>query len=116
MRFLIGKYTLFKGDSQSCMNGWSETPPGSCRVCIVNDEGNVLMDKLVRQKERVTDFRTKYSGIRPADLHESKAVPLEEVQEEAAKLMKDRVLVGHAIQNDLKVFTNPQLEACSPYC
>ena len=67
------------------------------------------MDKFVRQKEKVTDFRTKYSGIRPADIHESKAVPLEEVQEEAAKLMKDRTLVGHSIQNDLKVCSIPWL-------
>ena len=30
------------------------------RVCIVNNDGSVLMDKFVRPKERITDFRTRY--------------------------------------------------------
>jgi hypothetical protein len=34
------------------------------RVCIVNNHGAVLMDKFARPKERVTDFRTRFSGIR----------------------------------------------------
>lgn len=37
---------------------------GYSRVCIVNNHGAVLMDKFARPKERVTDFRTRYSGIR----------------------------------------------------
>lgn len=60
------------------------------------------MDKFVRQKERVTDYRTRYSGIRPEDVTGSKAEPFAVVQKEAADFFKGRVLVGHAIQNDLK--------------
>lgn len=32
------------------------------RVCIVNSAGNVLLDRYVRPKEKVTDFRTRVSG------------------------------------------------------
>lgn len=32
------------------------------RVCIVNAEGGILLDVHVQQKERVTDYRTKFSG------------------------------------------------------
>lgn len=38
------------------------------RVSIVNYHGAVLLDEIVRQRERVVDFRTEWSGIRPADL------------------------------------------------
>ena len=38
------------------------------RVSIVNYFGQVLLDAYVRPTDRVTDWRTKYSGIRPADV------------------------------------------------
>ncbi|CAO1617020.1 unnamed protein product [Parajaminaea phylloscopi] len=79
-------------------------PKGSesvlARVSIVNWHGHVLLDRFVRPMEKVTDYRTWVSGIRAKDL---KGAPtLKEVQDEVSKLIKGRVLVGHAIQNDLK--------------
>ena len=38
------------------------------RVSIVNYHGAVQMDEYVRPKERVVDYRTEFSGIRPKDL------------------------------------------------
>ena len=38
------------------------------RVSVVNYFGAVLMDEFVRQKERVTDWRTQWSGIRARDM------------------------------------------------
>ena len=40
------------------------------RCSIVNSHGHVLLDKYGRPKERVTDFRTSVSGIRPKNLRE----------------------------------------------
>jgi RNA exonuclease 4 len=68
---------------------------------VINNAGNVLLDKHVAQKERVTDYRTRFSGIRPSDL--VGAPSLEEVQAEVAAMFKGRVIVGHAITNDLTV-------------
>ena len=65
------------------------------------------MDKFVRQKERVTDYRTRWSGIRPEDVRDHVAHLFEDVQKEAAALFEGRVLVGHAIHNDLKVQPPP---------
>jgi len=70
------------------------------RVSVVNYFGAVLIDEFVRQKERVTDWRTQWSGIRPRDMINAKT--FEEVQSSVAGLMKDRIVIGHAIQNDLK--------------
>ena len=50
---------------------------------------------------KVTDYRTAVSGVRPEDLAE--APEFKEVQAEVAEIIKDRVLVGHALHHDLKV-------------
>lgn len=49
------------------------------RAAVVDFEGTVLYDNYVRPKSFVTDFRTKYSGIRKSDLRVGHAVTLEEV-------------------------------------
>lgn len=38
------------------------------RVSVVNYYGEVLLDEFVQQRERVVDYRTQYSGIRPSDM------------------------------------------------
>jgi RNA exonuclease 4 len=71
------------------------------RVSIVNYYGNVVLDKFVKPKERVTDWRTWVSGVTPK--HLKNAISFEEVQKEVASLLENRILVGHAVNNDLKV-------------
>lgn len=71
------------------------------RVSLVNTSGNVIYDKHVCPIERVTDFRTHISGVRAHDLR--KAEKFTVVQREVAQLLLGRVLVGHAVHNDLKV-------------
>jgi RNA exonuclease 4 len=50
------------------------------RCCLVDFDGNKLYDQFVRPKSFVTDFRTKWSGVRKSDLREGVAVTLEEVR------------------------------------
>ncbi|KAF3952788.1 hypothetical protein ACB098_06G074000 [Castanea mollissima] len=71
------------------------------RVSLVNKWGNVIYDEFVCPIERVVDFRTEISGIRPQDLR--KAKDFQVVQKTVAEIMKGRILVGHALHNDLKV-------------
>ena len=49
------------------------------RCGVVDFDGNVLYDEFVRPPGFVTDFRTKYSGIRKKDLRAGVAVTLQEV-------------------------------------
>lgn len=70
------------------------------RVSIVNFHGATILDRFVKPQEKVTDYRTWVSGVRPKDLRN--APSFSEVQGEVAGLIKGKVLVGHAIQNDLK--------------
>lgn len=42
------------------------------RVSIVNYHGAVMLDKFVRPREKVTDYRTWVSGVREEDLRNGK--------------------------------------------
>ncbi|KAJ7026742.1 ribonuclease H-like domain-containing protein [Mycena alexandri] len=71
------------------------------RVSLVNYHGAVQLDAFVRQRERVVDYRTEFSGVRESDMINAKPFP--EIQAQVAALLQDRILVGHAVFNDLKV-------------
>lgn len=73
------------------------------RCAVVDFDGAVLYDRFVRPKGYVTDFRTKYSGVRQQDLRQGEACLFEECQRDVSKLLKDKVLVGHALRNDTAV-------------
>ncbi|KAG9158882.1 hypothetical protein Leryth_022433 [Lithospermum erythrorhizon] len=70
------------------------------RVTLVNKWGNVIYDEFVRPIEHVVNFRSEISGIRPSDLRKAKNFNV--VQKKVAELIKGRILVGHALHNDLK--------------
>ncbi|XP_002691669.2 RNA exonuclease 4 isoform X1 [Bos taurus] len=70
------------------------------RVSLVNQHGRCVYDKHVKPTQPVTDYRTAVSGVRPADLAQGEE--FEVVQREVAELLKGRILVGHALHNDLK--------------
>ena len=69
----------------------------------LNSHGNVVYQKHVRPLEPVTDYRTFVSGIRAKDIRGPLAEDFWKVQKEVSEILKDRILVGHAMHNDLKV-------------
>ncbi|NXU86201.1 REXO4 exonuclease, partial [Xiphorhynchus elegans] len=71
------------------------------RVSIVNQFGKCIYDKYVKPTEKVTDYRTAVSGIRPQNVNAGE--DFKTVQKEVADILKGRILVGHALKNDLKV-------------
>lgn len=92
------------------------------RVSIVNVDGAPVYDKYVSQTEKVTDFRTEVSGIRPGHLTKGKELeingksslslgePFNKIQQEVHKMLADRIVVGHALHNDFRVLnlTHPR--------
>jgi len=73
------------------------------RVSLVNQNGHMVYDKFVRPREPVTQYRTHVSGVRAEDLTEENATDFDVVQKEVSDLITGRILVGHALHNDMKV-------------
>jgi len=82
------------------------------RVSIVNFHGEQVYDSYVQPPPdvQVTDYRTFVSGIRPQHLHADVARPFAEVQKQVSELLDGKVLVGHALKNDMAVLllSHPQ--------
>lgn len=70
------------------------------RCSLVNYHGNIIYDEYVIPQEEVKDYRTSVSGITPAILRE-KGKDFKVVQKEVAALLKGKIIVGHALKNDL---------------
>jgi RNA exonuclease 4 len=71
------------------------------RVSIVDFHGTQIYDAYVQPLATVTNWRTEVSGIRPSDMKQ--AQPLHIVQEHVRELFKDRIIVGHALNHDMRV-------------
>ncbi|KAJ2909360.1 3'-5' exonuclease [Coemansia aciculifera] len=96
-REALGKYLAI--DCEMVGAGYKGSRSMLARVSVVNYYGHVVLDAFVKPVEPVTDYRTWVSGIRKSDLANGR--PFKVVQEEVAALFEGRVLVGHAIKNDL---------------
>merc|ERR1712125_194070 len=73
------------------------------RVSLVNWDGQVMIDTYLRVSEPVTDFRTFVSGIRQCDIDSDFAMDLDDCKKIVKDLIKDKILVGHGLKNDLQV-------------
>ncbi|KAK3721074.1 3'-5' exonuclease [Vermiconidia calcicola] len=75
------------------------------RASLVNFHGEQIYDAYVLPPPgiEVQDYRTFVSGIKPTHLVEGYARPFTEVQKDVANLLDGRILVGHALRNDLQV-------------
>lgn len=99
----IGKYV-----SLDCEMVGTGPPPHLdnvlARASLVNFHGEQIYDSYVRPppKVKIEDYRTHVSGIKPAHLKAGVARPFSEVQKDVARLLQDRILVGHALRNDLQ--------------
>lgn len=92
-----GKYIAM--DCEFVGVGFEGKESALARVSIVNFYGHVLLDTFVKPKEKVVDWRTWVSGVTPK--HMNNAITFEEAQTRSNDILKDRVLVGHAIHHDL---------------
>merc|ERR1712039_1089723 len=68
---------------------------------IVNFDGQCMYDEFV-SCQNVTDYRTWVSGVERNDL-EKYGKPFDVVQKEVLRILKGRRIVGHSLDNDLKV-------------
>ncbi|XP_066052622.1 apoptosis-enhancing nuclease isoform X4 [Chamaea fasciata] len=70
------------------------------RCSVVSYEGDVIYDKYVQPELPIVDYRTRWSGI--TKQHMKNAIPFTAAQAEILKILKDKIVVGHAIHNDFQ--------------
>ena len=71
------------------------------RCSIVDYSGHILCDIYAKPDEPITDYRTQWSGIRPH--HMKRAIPFQSAQTLIRNVLRDKVVVGHAVHNDFRV-------------
>ncbi|ETE72063.1 Interferon-stimulated 20 kDa exonuclease-like 2, partial [Ophiophagus hannah] len=70
------------------------------RCSVVGYYGDVMYDKYIRPLSPITNYRTRWSGIRQHHMRD--AIPFKLAQKEILKLLSGKVVIGHAIHNDFK--------------
>ncbi|XP_074534008.1 apoptosis-enhancing nuclease [Halichoeres trimaculatus] len=104
------------GRSSPCLSSCSTTvvaidcemvgtgPRGCCselaRCSILDYHGNILYDKYVQPRQPVTDYRTRWSGIRRHHLRN--ATPFSQAREEILSILEGKVVVGHSVYHDFE--------------
>lgn len=71
------------------------------RVTIVDWDGRIVWDEFVLQEQEVTDYRTFVSGVTQLDLEDA-TLTLEECRQHVQTMIADKILIGHALKNDLR--------------
>lgn len=90
----------FAIDCEMCM---SENGHVLTRCSIVNFDGDLIYDKLVKPDVPIIDYLTKYSGITEEKLRDV-TTTLKDVQEDLLNIISSKdVLIGHSLQSDLNV-------------
>ncbi|XP_046842099.1 apoptosis-enhancing nuclease-like [Xenia sp. Carnegie-2017] len=88
------------------------------RCSLVNYNGEVVVDVYVKPGQPVTDYRTKWSGIRREDLKDGHC--FDDVRKFVRKIIEGCILVGHALHSDLLALklTHPRhlVRDTSKYC
>lgn len=71
-------------------------------MTILNFEGKVIYDSLVKPEGKILDYNTRFSGIKQGDL-DNVSTSLVDVQKEFMKLVTaESILVGHGLDSDLR--------------
>ena len=84
------------------MVGVGETKRSAlARVSIVNYDGTVAYDQYVKPNQEITDYRTRWSGIRKSDM--LRAISMQQARKEVLAIIHNKLVVGHALKGDFEV-------------
>lgn len=94
----VGKYVALDCEMVGVGPGGHES--SLARISLVDFHGQQIYDSYVKQKERVTDWRTAVSGVSVKEMRFARG--FEEVQQTISDIIQGRILIGHDIKHDLE--------------
>ncbi len=71
------------------------------RVSLVDYDGRILYDAYVKPREDVIDYRTAITGL-TKDILRRKGEDFDKVRSKVVALLKEKVVVGHAVHHDFE--------------
>ncbi len=73
------------------------------RLTVINWDLAIVFHTYVKVEKPVTDYRHFVSGILPEQIEAKSALPLIKVQRIVSSILRGKILIGHGLENDLKV-------------
>lgn len=94
------KSRIYALDCEFCKAGAKQV---LTRISLLDFEAKVVMDELVKPKEEITDYVTKYSGI-TEELLRDVTTTIEDIQNLFVNTVSQQdILIGHSLESDLNV-------------
>lgn len=72
------------------------------RVTVINYKYDVVYERLVKPKNPILDYNTKFSGIKQGDLDDVKTTIVDVQQDLLDIFSSNTILVGHSLDSDMK--------------